>query len=170
MTCPTVAPCRSPLRPPPLSPLPAPTLSQPLERIVDRLSRAWGTVSHLKAVKDTPELRAAVEEVQPERVKLSLRLSQARLAALCRCASVLAAGSVPAGLPSFLAWPHKQPTLSLTCHPCNRATNHSSRASRSTRRSAPSRRAPAGPPSPRRSSASSRASCATSCWAAWRSR
>lgn len=32
-------------------------LVQPLERIVDRLSRAWGTVSHLKAVKDTEELR-----------------------------------------------------------------------------------------------------------------
>jgi oligopeptidase A len=53
-------------------------LVQPLERIVDRLSRAWGTVSHLKAVKDTEELRKAVEEVQPERVKLSLRLSQSK--------------------------------------------------------------------------------------------
>lgn len=100
-------------------------LVQPLERIVDRLSRAWGTVSHLKAVKDSEDLRKArmrlswiggqgavwerpcvfcfsaaagfapatddiftdtedgplnsvqaVEEVQPERVKLSLRLSQ----------------------------------------------------------------------------------------------
>ena len=28
-------------------------LVEPLERIVDRLGRAWGTVSHLKAVKDT---------------------------------------------------------------------------------------------------------------------
>lgn len=50
----------------------------PLERIVDRISRAWGTVSHLKAVKDSEALRKAVEEVQPERVKLSLRLSQSR--------------------------------------------------------------------------------------------
>jgi Zn-dependent oligopeptidase len=32
-------------------------LVHPLERIVDRLSRAWGTVSHLKAVKDSEELR-----------------------------------------------------------------------------------------------------------------
>ena len=32
-------------------------LVHPIERIVDRLSRAWGTVSHLKAVKDTEELR-----------------------------------------------------------------------------------------------------------------
>ncbi len=31
-----------------------------------------------QAVKDTAELRSAVEEVQPERVKLSLRLSQSR--------------------------------------------------------------------------------------------
>lgn len=53
-------------------------LVEPLERIVDRLSRAWGTVSHLKAVKDSEELRNAYEEVQPERVKLSLRLSQSK--------------------------------------------------------------------------------------------
>ncbi|KAI3432836.1 hypothetical protein D9Q98_010420 [Chlorella vulgaris] len=51
---------------------------EPLERIVDKISRAWGTVSHLKAVRDTPELRKAVEEVQPERVKFSLRLSQSK--------------------------------------------------------------------------------------------
>lgn len=49
---------------------------EPLERIVDRLSRVWGAVSHLKAVKDTKELRDAVDEVQPQRVALSLRLSQ----------------------------------------------------------------------------------------------
>lgn len=30
----------------------------------------------LQAVKDNPALREAVEEVQPEKVKLSLRLSQ----------------------------------------------------------------------------------------------
>ena len=51
---------------------------EPLERIMDRLGRAWGTVSHLKAVRDSEDLRAAVEEVQPEKVKLSLRLSQSR--------------------------------------------------------------------------------------------
>lgn len=49
---------------------------EPLERIVDRLNRVWGAVSHLKAVKDTKELRDAVDEVQPQRVALSLRLSQ----------------------------------------------------------------------------------------------
>lgn len=50
----------------------------PLEIITDKLSRAWGTVSHLKAVKDTKALREAVEEVQPEQVKLGLRLSQSK--------------------------------------------------------------------------------------------
>lgn len=55
-----------------------PEVVEPLERLTDRLGRAWGSVSHLKAVKDSPELRAAVEEVQPERVAFSLRLSQSR--------------------------------------------------------------------------------------------
>jgi len=50
----------------------------PLERIADRVARAWGTVSHLKAVKDTKEFREAVEAVQPERVELSLRLGQSK--------------------------------------------------------------------------------------------
>ena len=51
---------------------------EPLERISDRLGCAWGTVMHLKAVKDTPALRAAVDEVQPEKVKLSMKLAQSR--------------------------------------------------------------------------------------------
>ena len=55
-----------------------PEVVEPLERLTDRLGRAWGSVTHLKAVKDSPELRAAVEEVQPERVAFSLRLSQSR--------------------------------------------------------------------------------------------
>ncbi|KXZ49272.1 hypothetical protein GPECTOR_22g865 [Gonium pectorale] len=53
-------------------------LVEPLERIGDRHQRIWGIVSHLKGVKDSPELRKAVEEVQPENVKLSLRLSQSK--------------------------------------------------------------------------------------------
>ena len=40
-------------------------LIDPLERISDRLSRAWGTISHLKAVKDTEALRTAYEEARP---------------------------------------------------------------------------------------------------------
>ena len=39
-------------------------LAEPLEKIVDRLTVVWGMVNHLKAVKDTAELRAAIEEVQ----------------------------------------------------------------------------------------------------------
>lgn len=41
-----------------------PKLVEPLEKIVDRLNVVWGMINHLKAVKDTPELRAAIEEVQ----------------------------------------------------------------------------------------------------------
>ncbi len=48
----------------------------PLEKIVDRLGKTWSVVTHLKAVCDTEALRKAVEEVQPEQVAFSLRLSQ----------------------------------------------------------------------------------------------
>lgn len=41
-----------------------PKLVEPLEKIMDRLNVVWGAVNHLKAVKDTAELRAAIEEVQ----------------------------------------------------------------------------------------------------------
>ena len=43
--------------------VPANKLIGDLERLTDRLGRGWGIVGHLKSVKDTPELRAAVEEV-----------------------------------------------------------------------------------------------------------
>ncbi|KAK1292841.1 hypothetical protein QJS10_CPB17g02455 [Acorus calamus] len=55
-----------------------PRLVEPLERIVDGLQVVWGAVNHLKAVKDCPELRSAVEEVQPEKVKFQLRLGQSK--------------------------------------------------------------------------------------------
>ena len=45
-----------------------PKLVEPLEKILDKLIVAWGVVNHLKSVKDSPELRSAIEEVQ---VKLS---------------------------------------------------------------------------------------------------
>ncbi|CAI9110563.1 OLC1v1010614C1 [Oldenlandia corymbosa var. corymbosa] len=55
-----------------------PKLVEPLEKIVDRLSVVWGAVNHLKSVKDTAELRAAIEEVQPEKVALELKLGQSK--------------------------------------------------------------------------------------------
>lgn len=39
-------------------------LVEPLERIEDRLTVVWGMVNHLKSVKDSSELRSAVEDVQ----------------------------------------------------------------------------------------------------------
>ncbi|EPS59874.1 hypothetical protein M569_14931, partial [Genlisea aurea] len=53
-------------------------LVEPLEKIVDRLQLVWGAVSHLKAVKDNADLRAAIEEVQPEKVAFDLKLSQSK--------------------------------------------------------------------------------------------
>ncbi|CAI9766896.1 unnamed protein product [Fraxinus pennsylvanica] len=53
-------------------------LVEPLERIEDRLSVVWGAVSHLKSVKDNPELRTAIEEVQPEKVAFELKLGQSK--------------------------------------------------------------------------------------------
>ncbi|XWS41685.1 hypothetical protein CRYUN_Cryun17cG0103800 [Craigia yunnanensis] len=55
-----------------------PKLVEPLEKIVDRLTVVWGMVKHLKSVKDTAALRAAIEEVQPEKVKFQLRLGQSK--------------------------------------------------------------------------------------------
>ncbi|KAL0789060.1 hypothetical protein Bca101_005306 [Brassica carinata] len=55
-----------------------PKLVEPLEKLVDRLSVVWGVINHLKAVKDTPELRAAIEDVQPEKVRFQLRLGQSK--------------------------------------------------------------------------------------------
>ncbi|KAH9300446.1 hypothetical protein KI387_012029, partial [Taxus chinensis] len=55
-----------------------PRLVEPLEKIVDRISVVWGVVNHLKAVKDSEELRSAVEEVQPEKVAFQLRLGQSK--------------------------------------------------------------------------------------------
>ncbi|RAL50590.1 hypothetical protein DM860_014532 [Cuscuta australis] len=53
-------------------------LVEPLEKIVDRLTVVWGAVNHLKSVKDNPEIRSAIEEVQPEQVSFALRLGQSK--------------------------------------------------------------------------------------------
>ncbi|KAM6564023.1 hypothetical protein CsatB_024021 [Cannabis sativa] len=55
-----------------------PKLVEPLEKIVDKLTVVWGVVNHLKSVKDSTELRSAIEEVQPEKVKFLLRLGQSK--------------------------------------------------------------------------------------------
>lgn len=41
-----------------------PKLVEPLERIIDRFQVVWGVVNHLKSVKDSSELRSAIEEIQ----------------------------------------------------------------------------------------------------------
>ncbi|KAJ9699379.1 hypothetical protein PVL29_008128 [Vitis rotundifolia] len=55
-----------------------PKLVEPLEKIIDRLSVVWGIVNHLNSVKDSPELRSAIEEVQPGKVEFQLRLGQSK--------------------------------------------------------------------------------------------
>ncbi|KAL9999036.1 putative oligopeptidase A [Helianthus debilis subsp. tardiflorus] len=55
-----------------------PKLVEPLEKMMDRLTVVWGAVNHLKAVKDTPELRSAIEEIQPEKVEFDLKLGQSK--------------------------------------------------------------------------------------------
>ena len=44
--------------------------------MTDRLNKAWGTCTHLKAVKDSEDLRKAVDEVQPEKVAFDMKMSQ----------------------------------------------------------------------------------------------
>jgi len=51
---------------------------EPYERLGDDMERAWGQISHLKAVKDTEELREAHKEMQPKVVELGLKVSQSQ--------------------------------------------------------------------------------------------
>src|SRR5688572_1966955 len=46
--------------------------------LVEPIERAWGAVSHLIGVKNSPELRAAHQQVQPEVVAAFLKLSQSK--------------------------------------------------------------------------------------------
>ncbi|KAL8515877.1 hypothetical protein ACS0TY_014541 [Phlomoides rotata] len=50
----------------------------PLEKIIDRLSVVWGIVNHLNSVKDSPQLRAAIEQGQPKKVEFQLKLRQSK--------------------------------------------------------------------------------------------
>ncbi|MES2024151.1 MAG: M3 family metallopeptidase [Pseudomonadota bacterium] len=49
---------------------------EPLENATEKLSRAWGIVSHLNSVVDTPELRAAYNENQPKITEFWTGLAQ----------------------------------------------------------------------------------------------
>ena len=51
---------------------------EPLERLGDRLERAWGVVGHLMGVKNSAALREAHEAVQPRVVTLGIRMGQSR--------------------------------------------------------------------------------------------
>ena len=50
----------------------------PLTAITERLSWSWGIVGHLMGVKNSAELRAAYESVQPQLVQFSTRLGQSQ--------------------------------------------------------------------------------------------
>jgi oligopeptidase A len=51
-------------------------LVESLDQLGDRLTWTWGAIGHLLSVKNSPELRSAQEEMQPEVVKFYNRLSQ----------------------------------------------------------------------------------------------
>ena len=53
-------------------------LVEPLEKLTERLSWSWGIVNHLMGVKNSPELRAAHEAVQPGVVQFINQLGQSQ--------------------------------------------------------------------------------------------
>ncbi|MEM9806741.1 MAG: M3 family metallopeptidase [Cyanobacteria bacterium P01_D01_bin.56] len=53
-------------------------LAAPLTKISERLGWTWGVLGHLMGVKNSPELRAAYEAVQPALVQFATRLSQSK--------------------------------------------------------------------------------------------
>ena len=53
-------------------------LVEPLTALEERLSWSWGIVGHLMSVKNSPELREAYEEMQPEIVKFYNKLTQSK--------------------------------------------------------------------------------------------
>ena len=50
----------------------------PLERLTDRITRAWGLATHLHNVKNSPAMRQAYAQAQPMVVEFSNRLGQSR--------------------------------------------------------------------------------------------
>ncbi|MFO1053381.1 MAG: M3 family metallopeptidase [Planctomycetota bacterium] len=53
-------------------------LVEPLERMVEPVRLAWSAVNHLMGVKNSPELRAAHEKVQPAVIEAFTRVGQSR--------------------------------------------------------------------------------------------
>jgi oligopeptidase A len=51
-------------------------LVEPLDRIVEKISWSWSIVGHLMGVQNSPELRAAHEQMQPQTVEFWMRLGQ----------------------------------------------------------------------------------------------
>ncbi|MEA5420076.1 M3 family metallopeptidase [Spirulina sp. CCNP1310] len=53
-------------------------LVEPLTALEERLGWTWGAIGHLMGVKNSPELRAAYEAVEPKLVQFSSQLSQSQ--------------------------------------------------------------------------------------------
>ncbi len=51
-------------------------LVEPLDRLTERIGWSWSIVGHLMGVKNSPELRAAYEEMQPQLVQFWTQLGQ----------------------------------------------------------------------------------------------
>ena len=54
-------------------------LIDPLTEITERLGWSWGIIGHLMGVKNSPELRAAYESVQPALVQFANQISQSQV-------------------------------------------------------------------------------------------
>jgi oligopeptidase A len=53
-------------------------LVEPLDQIVEKISWSWSIVGHLMGVQNSPELRAAHEQMQPQIVEFWMRLGQSK--------------------------------------------------------------------------------------------
>lgn len=53
-------------------------LVEPLTKIEERLTWSWGIVGHLMGVKNSPQLREAYEQIQPEVIKFSTKIGQSQ--------------------------------------------------------------------------------------------
>ncbi len=73
------------------------SIVEPLDDATERLARAWGAVSHLNAVVDTPELREAYNAQLPLITEFWTELSQNEV--------LFAKFKAIAALPDFPAWP-----------------------------------------------------------------